>query len=497
MLPSNVDPLEGKRISQRYRIKTVDQWQDLAIFSTGEDLEKNRSISIVIVDQHTIKNPELFEKHTKRKAKLAHPNIVQFEDFGRTQEEEPFIAIDAVGAKTLAESFSSLGGLSPKQAVEFIISIIEGLNYLSTNGEASTLPLPDRILVSKQANITGRVYNLDFGDSVTQEQLFLMSPSSMLECAKYTPPECIKEKKLDAKSQIYTLACILYRLLTGVNPFDSDDLVELQSQHLAVPPKPFHTVRPDLYISPALESCVMKALSKDPQQRQDSLLKFKDDLRHAIQNAPLWKRRWKEAAGIFLACAAAVYASGIIVQPFWATPAVDPVEITTTDPVPVDPGSADPETTDPSQPDPNAAASKIPPLPADAKDLSFLRLTGGEHKVLSAGNYKCSGLRLSDSAQLSSDGEVSLWIVGEAGQVPLTLQEHASVLAGKDPQSFKIYYEGKDALLLSGDAKLKANVLAPAALLDASGNSTIAGEFISAGQKLTDKARFVGGPEIE
>jgi hypothetical protein len=343
--------------------------------------------------------------------------------------------------------------------------------------------------VSKQVNPTGRVFNLDFGDALTQEQLFMMAPSSILESAKYTPPECVKEKKVDARSQIYTLACILYRFLTGTLPFDSDDLVELQSQHLAVPPKAFHTVRPDLYITPALEACVMKALSKDPLQRYDSLLKFKEELKNSIQKAPFWQRRWKEAAGILLACAAAAYASGVFVQPFWVTPAPDPVEITTTDPVPVDPTP---------QPDPAPVeASPVPAVPADAKDLAFLRLTGGEHKVLSAGNYKCSGIRLADSAQLSSGGEVNLWIVNEAGTAPLTIQEHAALTAGKETQTLKIYYGGKDTMLLTGDARLRTNVLAPYALLDASGHSTISGEFTSAGQKLTDKARFVDGPQIE
>lgn len=493
MIPRNADPLEGKRINQRYRIKTVDLWQELAIFCTGEDLEKNKTVSIVIVNQHTIKNPEAFEKHLKRKLKLTHPNLVQLEDFGRTPEEEHFIALDSAGAKTFAESLPTLGMLSPKQAVDFVISIIDGLSYLSTSGETACLPFPDRILINKQTGpLSGQICNRDFGDSITEENLFLMSPASMLESAKLTPPECIKEKKVDAKSQIYTLACILYRLLTGVYPFESDDLVELQSHHLAVPPKAFHTVRPDIYISPALESCVLKALSKDPAQRQDSLLKFKTDLQDALQKAPWWQRRWKEAASILIACAAALYASGAVVQPFWFSPAQDqPIEITSPDPAQTNPG--DPVQTDPTP----AATSLIPPVPADAKDLSFLKLSGSEHKVLPAGNYKCSGLSLTDSAQLSNDGDVSIWIVNEGGEAPFSIKEHASISAVKNPDGLKIFYGGRDTMLLSGDAKMKANVQAPYALLDASGQSTIAGEFISNGQKLSDKARFIGGPDIE
>ncbi len=492
MISRSADPLDGKRINQRYRIKTVDQWQELAIFCTGEDLEKNKIVSIVIVDRHTIRDPELFEKQAKRKARLTHQNVIPIEAPGRTQEEEPFIVIDATAVKTLAESLTALDALSPKQSVEFIISLIDALIYLSANGESVCLPLPDCIAIDKQPNITGRIYNLNFGESVTQENLFMMNPSSMIETAKFTPPEYIKEKKIDARSQVYTLSCILYRLLTGVNPFDSDDLVELQSQHLAVPPRAFHTVRPDAYILPALESCVMKGLNKDPAQRHDSLLKLKTDLRNAIQRVPWWQRRQREAASILLiASSAGVYASGAVVQPFWSNSS--PPQLTATDTA-----QTDQIDTSSPQPDPSAAeTSPIPEIPGGAQNLYFVKLSGSEHKVLPAGNYKCSGIMLSESAQLTSDGDVSLWIVSEGGKAPLNAKEHTSVSSGKNSKSFKIYYSGKDAMVLSGDAKIKANVLAPFSILEASGRSTICGEFTSAGQKLADQAKFINQPETE
>jgi len=68
----NTDLLEGKRISQRFRIKVVDLWREHAVFCTGDDLEKNRQVSLVLIDPLAIKAPDLFEKTVKRKQKLRH-----------------------------------------------------------------------------------------------------------------------------------------------------------------------------------------------------------------------------------------------------------------------------------------------------------------------------------------------------------------------------------------------------------------------------------------
>lgn len=485
MISRNADPLEGKRISQRYKINSVDLWQEHAVFCTGVDLEQNKNISIILIDQNAISDLELFEKLARKKARLKHPNVVQVVDNGKTQEEEPFIALDAVGVKALSQTLSVSSVYSAKQAVDIIISLIDGLTYLSTNGEPADLPLPDRISITPGNPISARIMSLQFSGAISQDNLLLTKASTEIEAASFSPPEYFKDKKIDARSQIYTLGCLLYRFLTGVNPFESDDLVELQSQHLCVPPKHFHVVKPDSYISPPIEKCVLKALSKDPAQRQESLAQFKVELQEALQKRPWWQKKWKEVACLILACGAAAYGSGAIIQPFWITEN-PPVDLVNNPPAPVE-----------QPPVQQQSSNLIPEVPANAKDLGFINMSGSETKTLSAGDYKCSGIQLLQNSKLNSNGKVNLWIVPADGKPSIKLSDKSELCSSSEPDNLAIYYGGSDQMMMTGDAKLKAHVTAPFSLLDASGHSTIDGVFTSAGQKLTDKARFVGGPEID
>jgi len=94
----------------------------------------------------------------------------------------------------------------------------------------------NRILVRQEDSTTVKILDLDFAGAVIEQDILVQNPLNALQTACYTPPECIKGKVPDTRSQIYTLGCLLYRLLTGVLPFESDDLVELQSQQLCVAP---------------------------------------------------------------------------------------------------------------------------------------------------------------------------------------------------------------------------------------------------------------------
>jgi serine/threonine protein kinase len=475
----NTDLLEGKRISQRFRIKVVEQWHEHAVFCTGEDLERNRQVCLVLIDPLAVKSAEAFEKTAKRKQKLRHANLVALEDFGQTCDGEPFVALDRFGLQELEGTLDKKAALPVRNACEVVLQLIEGLSFLAESHEPPALPLPDRILVCPDEQKTFKILDLDFGESLAEKDLLVQRPLSALQAASFTPPECVKGKEVDARSQVYALGCLIYRLVTGVAPFESDDLVELQSQQLCVAPRRFHEARPDLYLPPRLEACVMKALSKDPAARPASLRQFLFELKDALKAQSWWQKNWRQVACLAAVCAGAgLYAGGYLGQPFWQTlpPAVSPPPVE-------------------NPPVPAGIDSMLPPLPANAVKLGKLNLSGSNQKTLLPGNYQCDELNLSDSARLTAQGDVSLWIT-PAGENPaaFTISGQAQLAALEQSEKLKIYYSGS-SIVMSGMSSLKATVQAPVALLDASGDSAIEGSFTSAGQRLNDKAHFVGAKE--
>jgi len=218
----------------------------------------------------------------------------------------------------------------------------------------------------------------------------------------------------------------------------------------------------------------MKSLSKDPSQRQNSLRLLQTELADAIRIQPWWQKKWRQAACVTVFCAAALYASGYVVQPFWV------IDGQTDQPV-VTPSPPDPEIS-PTAPG-DAAISILPPVPADAVKLGRLNLAGSNLKTLAAGNYQCDYICLSDSSKLTFDGDVNLWITpGAEDDSALTISGQAQLCSSSKPERLKIYYSSNKNIVMKGEATLKATVLAPRAILHASGKSTIEGTFTSAGQ---------------
>ncbi|MBX9723567.1 MAG: hypothetical protein K2X81_19340, partial [Candidatus Obscuribacterales bacterium] len=236
MFSTSGDHLEGKRISERYRIKSVIKWTEHTVFCVAEDLANSQLIDLVLLDPSTIKNMASFKKQTQKKIAFDQRNLRRVLDASQTADGEPFIAGERIARGEFARCLSK-NELSARQSVLLTVQIIDALLYLSKMAEPCFLPLPDILeFEDKGQNKSLKISTLQFVPGTLPDDSFCPEPLTLLERAKYFPPECIKGKKPDARSQAYVLACILYQLLSGHVPFETDDLLELESQHLCVQP---------------------------------------------------------------------------------------------------------------------------------------------------------------------------------------------------------------------------------------------------------------------
>ena len=477
----NKDLLEGKRISQRYRIKSVLQWTVHAVFCEGEDLERNRQVTIIVIDPLVIKDKEQLGKIIQNRKGYSHNNILCAEALETSNENEPFLVINNNGFKSFEEILKTTQ-LSLKEAVEVISQIAAGLIYYSDKHERPLLPLPDVLCVKRQPNLAVKIFDLRFANCLSQPDALMDKTMSEHQLALYTPPECISGKEPDSRSQIYTLACLLYQLLTGRPPFESDDLVELQSQHLCVSAQSLHQARPDLYLPPALETCLMKALSKEPHKRHSTLRQFQLELKQSLKHKHGVLPKWPVgavAAAVLAITAYSFFPLGHTPEHIPEQPMQNPGDL------PVD------SSPQPEHPEHNSNIS-LPPVPANATLLGKVSLAGNDKKILSAGNYQCESLNLEGSAQLICKGKVNLWIGSQNSSTnSLSISDHARLSADGNAEDLLLYYASDAPINMSASAKLKATTHAPNALLDATGDATIQGKFSSAGQRLSDNARFI------
>ncbi len=186
----------------------------------------------------------------------------------------PYIVMEYVDGVTLRDIVHTDGPMPPRRAIEIIADACQALNFSHQHGIIHRDVKPANIMISK----TGAVKVMDFGiaraladagNSVTQT-------AAVIGTAQYLSPEQARGESVDARSDVYSLGCVLYEILTGEPPFIGDSPVAVAYQHVRedpVPPSQKHSG-----ISPELDAVVLKALAKNPDNRYQTAAEMRTDL---------------------------------------------------------------------------------------------------------------------------------------------------------------------------------------------------------------------------
>ena len=218
---------------------------------------------------------KLFITEASLAGKLDHPHIVQIYD-AVVSEDMSYIVMEYVSGGTL-ERFCDAKDLLPLDAaVEIVFKCTRALDF------AHRLGVTHRDI--KPANI---LYLEDTDINISDSGGALMTSSDQTQVAgigspAYMSPQQIKEHVLDHRTDIYSLGVVMYRLLTGVLPFQASNNFSLMYQITNVEPPPPSSHRKE--IPPALDSIVRKAMEKELEQRYATWDEFSYDLAEAFRN---------------------------------------------------------------------------------------------------------------------------------------------------------------------------------------------------------------------
>jgi CRP-like cAMP-binding protein len=192
--------------------------------------------------------------------KLHHPNIVPIFDAGEEDGRRYVVTEHIHGARTLLAYCRSASLLPVDQVVQIIYKCAKALHYAHSRGVVHRDIKPSNILLTQD----GDVRIVDFGLAIVSD-----SDISRLEgvagSPAYMSPEQVQGRELDARSDLYSLGAVMYEMLCGQRPFRAGALGKLLRQIVEAEPEPMLTARPDL--PPELETVVLRALHKDPEQR--------------------------------------------------------------------------------------------------------------------------------------------------------------------------------------------------------------------------------------
>jgi serine/threonine protein kinase len=241
---------------------------------------------------------------------IGHPNIVDVLDVGRLPESGlPYMIMEWLEGETVARRMESCGRIPVDQAVEIARQTALAVGAANARGILHRDLKPENLLLVPDPNLPGRdlvkvldfgvakLLGTEFGEAVRTHTGRLMGTPMYM-----SPEQCRGLKSIDQRSDVYALGVVLYHMLCGRPPFDSEatgDLVFLQITQLPAPMAPLNPAIP-----PELEAVVLQALAKAPDDRFASMAELAGALTAALAGHPDQFRR-RAAITVALAAAAA------------------------------------------------------------------------------------------------------------------------------------------------------------------------------------------------
>jgi serine/threonine protein kinase len=224
--------------------------------------------------------------------KLQHPNAVRVDDFDTTEDGRPYIVMEYVQGKDLRHAIEEAGPFSIPRTLNIGKQVASALAAAHNLGITHRDIKPDNILLVHQADGNDLVKVLDFGIAKIRDGAADMGTGYtttktgvVVGTPQYMSPEQAMGKSgeaIDGRSDIYSLGCALYEMLTGQLPFESETPVGLLIHHIQTTPVPPHQRAPQQRIPYALSMVLMKAMEKDKADRYQTAEEMTEALEQAL-----------------------------------------------------------------------------------------------------------------------------------------------------------------------------------------------------------------------
>ena len=275
--------LNGRTLGGRYHVEGELGRGGMARVYRGTDTVLGRPVAVkVLASQYADDGTFVsrFRREAQAAARLNHPNLVQVYDTG-SDDGVHYIVMEYVEARTLADYLAGGGRIMPDRAIELAESVCDALAVAHDQGVIHRDIKPANIMVTRD----GHVKVTDFGIARVASNETVEQTAAVLGTASYLSPEQAQGGAIDQRSDLYSLGCVLYEMLTGRPPFTGDSPVAVASKHVLEQPIPPSRINPD--VSPSLDAIVMRAISKNPDNRYQAAAEMKEDLERARRGLPV------------------------------------------------------------------------------------------------------------------------------------------------------------------------------------------------------------------
>ncbi|MCR8670494.1 Stk1 family PASTA domain-containing Ser/Thr kinase, partial [Agrococcus sp. HG114] len=309
-----------RTLGDRYEIGELIGQGGMAEVHLARDTRLDRQVAVKLLKPELSLDPEFrtrFRQEAQSAARMSHPTVVRVFDAGEEPATDssgqpaavPYIVMEYVDGRMVKDIIAE-GPLPESEAVRITKGILTALEYSHRAGIVHRDIKPGNVMVTPG----GQIKVMDFGiaRAVSETSANVAQTGTILGTAQYFSPEQARGEAVDARTDLYSTGVILFELLTGRAPFESDTPVGVAYQHVAEEPPLPSSITPG--ITPAMDSIVGKALEKKRDDRFQSATEFKQALDDAIAGV-LQPFEKTETAPLDIGAATAMFAALAVEEP--------------------------------------------------------------------------------------------------------------------------------------------------------------------------------------
>ena len=280
----------GRVIKGKYKLIDERGRGSFATVYVARDTENNHIYAIKIMHLELSNDGELlarFQREVHIQLNLSDPHIVRIVDHGNDNSMY-FIVMEYIDGQNLKYHMLTHGPMDPLQALNYTRQIVEGVDTAYKQGVVHRDIKPQNILI----NGKGVVKIVDFGLARSRETVTLTQSNVFMGTAYYISPEQAESgRSADTRSDLYSVATVLFEMLTGSPPFEGETAVDIVIKHMNEKVPSICRIRPDLPME--MDTFMQKAMAKSPADRFATPQEFiaaLDQLQERIQAMPQSKR---------------------------------------------------------------------------------------------------------------------------------------------------------------------------------------------------------------
>ena len=258
-------------LGERYRVEHEIGSGGMSTVYLAQDLKHGREVAIKLLRPELVAGyePQRFLREIRIAARLNHPQILPVHDSG-ARGGFLYYVMPYMGCESLRSRLQRAGRLPVDEAVQIARSVALALDYAHRNQVVHRDIKPENILLHE-----GQPVVADFGIAralSTRGTDLISRPGFTVGTPTYMSPEQATADAVDGRSDVYSLGCVLYEMLTGSPPFTGTTPRATMARHATEPPAPIRTARPN--IPAAVERAIARALAKDPADRFATAAEF-------------------------------------------------------------------------------------------------------------------------------------------------------------------------------------------------------------------------------